>query len=132
MPNNRVIPHIAAGYIEVVFDGHVDWMSATLLIEQIVAAIDELDLYCVLLDFQCVDMHVAVVEAPEVVNFFDVFANHSLCCGIIRSRDGRGDPTIEALGEGMRKLGHTVDCLESPAAVEHWIARHSKHRRRAG
>ena len=132
MPFSRVIPHQDSRYIEVILDGHVDWMSAVHTIEQIVEALDELCIYRILLDFERVDMHVAVVEAPDVASFFHIFANHELSFGIIRSGVERGDSTIEAFAVGMPALGHDLDYLESRAATEEWIRPRSKRTRRTG
>ncbi|WP_339749146.1 hypothetical protein [uncultured Maricaulis sp.] len=132
MSLNRIIPHASAGYIEVVFDGHEDWMSAVQTIEQIVAAIDELSIYRILLDFGRVNMHVAVAEAPHVAKLFDAFANHRLSFGIIRAGDARGAETIAAFADGMRSMGHSLEYLESAPAIEHWIRQRTKLARRAG
>lgn len=132
MSFNRVITHPAAGYIEVIFEGHEDWMSAVDTIEKIAAMIDQYGVYRVVLDFSRVDMRVAVAEAPQVAKFFHAFSNHELSFGVIRSHDGRADPTIDAFVENMRTLGHGAEYLGSRAATENWASRQSKSARRAG
>lgn len=132
MSFSRVIPHPASRYIEVVLDGYVDWLESVQMIEQIVASTEELGVYRILLDFERVDMHVAVAEAPDVAKFFHVFANHELSFGIVRSGDERGDATVEAFAVGMRALGHEVEYLETRAATEDWVSMRSPRTRRAG
>ena len=132
MSYTRIIPHRSQGYIEVAFDGHEDWLSATQTIEQIVAAIDSLDIHRVLLNFERVQMRVAVAEAPEIATFFHTFANQPLSFGIIGAGDERGDATIAAFSAGMRALGHGVEQLEDSAAIEEWLRPGSTRARRAG
>lgn len=132
MSFTRIIPHRTEGYIEVAFDGHEDWLSATQTIEQTVAAIDSLDIHRILLNFERVQMRVAVAEAPEIANFFHTFANHALDFGIIGSGDERGDATIAAFADGMRALGHGAEHLEDSAAIEEWLSPGSTRGRRAG
>tara|TARA_R110002073_G_scaffold69054_15_gene171393 strand:- start:791 stop:1189 length:399 start_codon:yes stop_codon:yes gene_type:complete len=132
MSFTRIIPHSAEGYIDVAFDGYEDWLSATQTIEQIVAVIDSLDIHRILLNFERVQMRVAVAEAPEIANFFHTFANQALDFGIISSGDERGDATIAAFAEGMRALGHNVEHLDGRAAIEDWLSPGSTRGRRAG
>lgn len=132
MSRNRIIPHAAAGYIEVVFEGHEDWMSAVQTIEQIVAVMDELHIYRVLLDFEHVNMRLAVTEAPHVAKLFDAFVNRRLDFGIIPSGDARGNETVASFTEAMREMGHDCEHLESVAATDHWIGQRSKSARRTG
>tara|TARA_R110000868_G_scaffold162329_4_gene393444 strand:+ start:2180 stop:2581 length:402 start_codon:yes stop_codon:yes gene_type:complete len=133
MSLSRITPQPEAGYIEVVIDGHSDWMSAVQRIERIAEAVDELGVSRVLMDFRRVDMHIAVVEAPEVARFFDVFANRPLSFGIIRAGNERADATIDAFASSMAKLGHDIEYLDGSAAAEVWIDQGCKRpRRRAG
>lgn len=132
MSHNRIIPHASAGYIEVVFDGHEDWMSAVQTIEQIVLVIDDLGIHRILLDFGRVTMRLAVAEAPHVAKLFDAFANHRLSFGIIPSGDARGAETIAAFAEGMRSMGHSFEYLESTPAIDRWVGQRTKSARRAG
>jgi len=132
MSFTRIIPHSAEGYIDVAFDGYEDWLSATQTIEQIVAVIDSLDIHRILLNFERVQMRVAVAEAPEIANFFHTFANQALDFGIISSGDERGDATIAAFAVAMRALGHGVEHLDDPAAIEAWLNPGSTRGRRAG
>lgn len=132
MSLSRAIPHPVSGYIEVIFDGHEDWMSAVQTIEFVAELLDEHGVDRVLLNFEHVDMHIAVVEAPDVARLFNVFANRGLTLGIIRSSDGRGDPTIEALADGMRAFGHDIRYLDTHVEIEAWVDPRSKGIRRSG
>tara|TARA_R110002072_G_scaffold10055_9_gene47664 strand:- start:945 stop:1343 length:399 start_codon:yes stop_codon:yes gene_type:complete len=132
MSFTRIIPHAADGYIEAAFDGHEDWLSATQTIEQIVAVIDSSDIHRILLNFERVQMRVAVAEAPEIANFFHTFANQALDFGVIACGDERGDATIDAFAVAMRALGHGVEHLTDRAATEEWLNPGSTRNRRAG
>lgn len=132
MSLSRVIPHPDSGYIEVILDGYADWLSAVQRIELVAEAIEQLNLDRILIDFERVNMQIAVVEAPEVVRLFHVFANRPLSLGIIRSGDGRADATIEAFAAGMGALGHDIEFLEGRAAAAAWVQPRSKRIRRAG
>mgnify|MGYP003653301247 CR=1 FL=1 len=130
MSFTRITPHHADGYVEAVFDGHEDWMSAVQTIEQIVALFDELDIYRVLLDFRRVDMRIAVVEAPEVAALFHKYAFHEMSFGIVAPDDPRGLSTVECFGKSMSRLGHRVEFLHTAAEIAAWTDMHSKARRR--
>ncbi|WP_417482268.1 hypothetical protein [Maricaulis sp.] len=132
MSFSRIIPHRADGYVEAVFDGHEDWMSAVQHIEQIVALFDEMDVYRVLMDFRRVDMRVAVVEAPDVARLFHKYAYHEMSFGIIPPVKARGMTTVERFAECMERLGHTVQYLNAPAEIDAWTDMNAGTRRRAG
>ena len=132
MSFTRIIPHHADGYVEAVFDGHEDWMSAVQTIEQIVAVFDELEIYRVLLDFRRVDMRVAAVEAPDIAALFHKYAYHEMSFGIVAPADPRGVATVERFAESMARLGHAVECLNNAAEIEAWTSLRSKRRRRTG
>ncbi|SDM33445.1 hypothetical protein [Maricaulis salignorans] len=131
MSFSRIIPHRAAGYIEVVFDGHEDWLSAVDTIELIVAAVEQLDVQRVLLDFRLVDMRIAVSEAPHVAEFFHKFAYQKMSIGIIQAGDLRACATINAFANNMLAQGHEVVCLEAAADVVAWIGTPATGLRRA-
>lgn len=132
MSKNHLIPHANAGYVEVVFDGHEDWMSAVATIERLGDLIDDFGLQRILLDFTSVDMRLAAAEAPDVAKLFHVYAIHQMNVGIIRSGDARGDLTIEAFATAMQALGHGIDYVESRAAVDAWVHKRPDLSRRAG
>ncbi|WP_417495188.1 hypothetical protein [Maricaulis sp.] len=132
MSFSRILPHRAAGYIEVVFDGHEDWLSAVDTIERIVAAVEQLDVRRVLLDFRLVDMRVAVVEAPHVAEFFHEFAHQQMSIGIIRPVDQRACATINAFAANMLAQGHEIRDLDAAADVEAWTRTPATRLRRTG
>ena len=131
MSFSRIIPHRAAGYIEVVFDGHEDWLSAVETIELIVAAVEQYDVQRVLLDFRLVDMRIAVSEAPHVAEFFHKFAFQRMSIGIIQPADPRACATINAFARNMLAQGHEVVCLDAAADVEAWTGTPATRLRRA-
>lgn len=132
MSFDQVIPHRSAGYIEVIHDGHEDWLSAMQTVEELAANIDSHEIYRVLLDYTLIKLRIAAIEAPDMAQFVDAFIGHPMSLGIIAPADRSDRGVVEIYARSMQAFGHQVEFLDTEADLERWISAEQGRNLRTG
>ena len=121
MSFNTVIPHPDCQLVEAVIDGYEDWQTATDIIEDMVDLAEDHDWRRFLIDFTRVVMRVSVSEAPDLATFFDKIFPAHCGLGLYLPTDTQAALSVQAFGDTMTGLGHTVVYLKSSEERQVWM-----------
>ena len=112
MAVNRVIPRRDLNHVEAIIDGYEDWFTATGVIEDVVDALEALNMQTALLDFSGAKMGLYPGDAVEIARFMNSLTQDLLHLVIRLPETGRGQDVIKAFAAEMSTAGHAVQVYD--------------------